>query len=284
MTRNVLLVGASGPLGRAIGSELAALGHAVTGVSRSGGAGSRRVDVTDRLQTQKLLERERPFAVVYLARPELDDSLDVRATIASAVDALHDFATQCAAHGVNRLIFTSSAAVYGTDARTPRRESDAVAADSAYAELKLRSEEALDEVRESGALAVQALRIFNVYGSGFSNSLVNRLVVNDGPAPFIHNTEQFVRDYIHVSDVTRAIGVAVGLAQLNPTVLNLGSGIGTSNRSLLALCPEVEYSEHPRLEIASYSVADISLLRELWGFQPSVDLATAVRQPEKYFN
>jgi UDP-glucose 4-epimerase len=83
-------------------------------------------------------------------------------TVEFAVGALRRFAFDCASHGVERMVFASSAAVYGTDSDTPRCEDDEVHADSPYAELKLRSEHALQDISGSTTLSALSLRIFNV--------------------------------------------------------------------------------------------------------------------------
>jgi UDP-glucose 4-epimerase len=219
-----------------------------------------------------------------LAKPDLDLSSNVSRSINSAVDALSSFATQCAEHGVSRLIFASSAAVYGTRAMTPRRETEQVQSHSPYAALKLRSEAALMEVGASSALSVLAFRIFNVYGPGFSNSLVNRLVTGDGSTPSVYGTDNFVRDYIHAADVAQAFGSAVGAASFDSTILNLGTGLGTSNRSLLDLCPKAVYRDAGNFEGSSVSIANISLLRSHWRFEPRVLLEAAVRFPDEFLH
>lgn len=284
MTPSVLIVGASSPLGRAVATELGARGHETRRGSRSGGEGFEQLDVTDHLQTLNALERARPDTVVYLAKPDLEHSSNVSRSISSAVDSLRRFARQCAEHGVGRLIFASSAAVYGTRAMTPRRETDQVQSHSPYAALKLRSEAALVEVGASSSFSVLAFRIFNVYGPGFSNSLVNRLVAVGGPPPSVHRTENFVRDYIHAVDVARAFGIAVDAPSFDSTILNLGTGLGTSNRSLLDLCPNAAYSDSGNFEGSSVSIADISLLQSLWRFEPRVSLETAVRLPREFLH
>ena len=257
-------------------------GHDVRRTSRSGGAGFDKLDVTDPVQTRHVLESAQPDSVIYLARPALEHSHDIAQSIDLAVGALRCFARQCAKRGVGRLIFASSAAVYGTTAATPRREDDAVEGDSPYAVLKLGSEQALGEVSASSTLCTLSFRIFNAYGPGFSNSLVNRLAGGEGPAPVVHNSERFVRDYIHAADVASAFRIAIDAPEFDSTVLNLGTGIGTSTRSLLALCPNADYRDHHDTDVNSVSIGDISRLRSLWLFEPVITLELALRDPRRF--
>ncbi len=275
---NIVVVGASGPIGRAVANELAAQGNNVTRLSRSGGKSSEQFDVTSSRQTQIVLAREQPDAAVFLARPDINDSSTVADYVTSGVNTLRNFAMQCQEHNVRRLVFASSAAVYGTDNESPRRETDAVHTDSAYAELKLDSERAIHEIAAASTLSVISLRLFNVFGPGLSTSLVNRLAMTDGPKPLVFDTHQFVRDYVHVSDVARAFVFAAVNADSSPSVINVGTGIGTSNRSLLRLFPQSNYTTVPPVEGKSISVADISRARAQLAFEPTVGLSTAIAQ------
>ncbi len=294
MTRKVLLVGASGPLGRAVTGELVSRGHDVTRASRSVGVGAgqhgsapvgfAQLDATNAQQVREVLDRVRPSAVIYLARPAFDGEGDIAARIDSAVDSLRSFATECGRHGVDRIIFASSAAVYGTESASPRSETDDVVSNSPYAALKLRSESVLSEIGESGGFTVVSLRIFNVYGAGFSSSLVNRLAVGGGTPPLVHDTEGFVRDYIHASDVARAFALGLEAPDLESAILNVGTGLGTTNRALLELCPHAVYEASAEPDVASFSIADTSRIRSLWGFEPRVTLESAIREPDRFFD
>ena len=285
MTSRVLLVGASGPLGRAMAGELTAWGHEITRTSRSNAAadGSARLDATDTPQVRQILDRVRPSAVVYLARPALDDADDVADQVDSDIDALRSFVAECARHGVQRVVFASSAAVYGTSSPSPRSETDALVGDSPYAALKLRSEAVLAEAAASDGFTAISLRIFNVYGAGFSNSLVNRLAGDWGTPPLVHDTVNFVRDYIHASDVARAFALGLGAPGAHSGILNVGTGLGTTNHALLKLCPRAVYEDSGEPELASFSIADTSHIHSLWGFEPRVTLESAIRQPDRFF-
>jgi UDP-glucose 4-epimerase len=286
MTSRVLLVGSSGPLGRAVARELITRGQDLTRASRSAddAVGSARLDATDSAQVRQVLERVRPSAVVYLARPALDGAGDVAARVDSDVDSLRSFATECSRFGVQRIVFASSAAVYGTSSAHALSETDPVVADSPYAALKLRSEAVLAEAGEAGGFTTISLRIFNVYGAGFSGSLVNRLAVGQGTPPRVHDTEGFVRDYIHASDVAHAFVLGLEEPSPEPAVLNVGTGLGTTNRRLLQLCPKAAYEASGEPDVASFSIANISRIHSRWGFQPRVTVESAIGDPDRFFD
>jgi UDP-glucose 4-epimerase len=274
----VFLVGATGPLGRAIARELAGRGHAVQGISRSGGLGSTPLDVTDTKLLRIALRAARPAAVIDLSKPELPESGTADAAVDGALAAHRQFLTTCAEEGVARLVFASSAAVYGTSSAKPHAEGEPLPPAGTYARLKSGSELNLSAAADSGAFAelALALRIFNIYGPGFSNSLVTRLVERTHPAPTVYVSDAFVRDYIYSGDVARAIVGAIDGPPLGAHVLNLGTGVGTSNNDLLATLPDAIFTASHDLASPSYSVADMTLARETLSLNSFVAVAHAV--------
>lgn len=284
MKRKVLIVGSSGPLGRTLERELVPRGLDLTTVSRSGQFDSHQMDATDARQSRWVLQTVRPAIVIYLARPALDATAGTAAAIDSAVASLRTFAVECEEAGVDRLVFASSAAVYGTSVATPRSENEEMATDSPYATLKVRSEGVLAEIAAESHLTVLSLRIFNVYGPGFDSSLVNRLAIGEGDPPHVHDTEHFVRDYIHASDVGQAFVSALETREPESGALNVGTGIGTSNRTLLQLPIGSDYIASRQPVDASFSIADIAHIQNSWGFEPQVTLEKAFRDRDRYFS
>lgn len=270
-------MGASGPLGRLISRELVESGHDVSGVSRSGGDGLAALDVYRADLVRDLLQRARPQAVVDLSRPALAGGTADEDVVDRAISGHRAFLRECADAGVERMVFASSGAVYGTSSSTPHRESEALRPHGPYARLKATSEENVAAMRESGAFPGLALafRIFNVYGPGFTNSLVNRLVEGAQPPPSVFVSKRFVRDYIHGGDVARAIAAAIGGATLSTPVLNLGTGVGTSNTELLSMLPHASFAEDHGVLKASFSVADMTLTHKTLELAPFATIAEA---------
>jgi UDP-glucose 4-epimerase len=154
--------------------------------------------------------------------------------------------------GANRIVFSSSAAVYGTPHDGLVTEQTAKAPESPYGESKLIGEWLMRDQAIAHGLAHTSLRYFNVVGSGdpslYDSSPHNLLprvfaALLDGQTPQINGNDYDtpdgtpVRDYIHVSDVAAAhVAAAKRLAvgdALEPAY-NLGSGSGSSVGQIMA--------------------------------------------------
>ncbi len=156
-----------------------------------------------------------------------------------------------AAQGVDAIVFSSSAAVYGTPDVDLVTESTPTTPESPYGESKLVGEWLLRDQGRAAGLRHTSLRYFNVVGSGSADvydtsphnlfPLVFDALV-EGRTPQILGTDYptpdgtCVRDYIHVADLAAAhVSAARKLAAheaLEP-IYNLGSGDGLSVRQIM---------------------------------------------------
>jgi UDP-glucose 4-epimerase len=163
--------------------------------------------------------------------------------------------------GVRRIVFSSTAAVYGEPERIPITETDPVRPTSPYGASKIAVDTALSEYARMHQIGAVSLRYFNVAGAHADASGtwrgerhrpethliptvlgiakdggVLQLFGDDYPTP----DGTCIRDYIHVSDLARAHLLALEATQPGAhQVYNLGSGTGYSNREVLEACREV---------------------------------------------
>jgi UDP-glucose 4-epimerase len=159
--------------------------------------------------------------------------------------------------GVGSMVFSSSAATFGTPDTELVTEQTPTRPESPYGESKLIGEWVLRDQAVATGLRHTSLRYFNVVGSGtddlYDTSPHNLLpivfeMLLDGRTPRINGDDYdtpdgtCVRDYVHVSDLARAHVVAAQrLAagdRLEP-VYNLGSGTGSSVRQIMDTIREV---------------------------------------------
>lgn len=155
--------------------------------------------------------------------------------------------------GVNRIVFSSSAAVYGTPETDLVTEDSPTRPESPYGESKLIGEWLLRDAARAatGDFRHCSLRYFNVVGSGFDDrydtsphNLFPRILsmLSSGGTPMIFGDDYdtpdgtCVRDYLHVQDLALAhVAAATALTEgrdLRP-VYNLGSGDGMSVRQIM---------------------------------------------------
>jgi UDP-glucose-4-epimerase GalE len=156
------------------------------------------------------------------------------------------------AAGIRRVVFSSSAAVYGVPDRIPIEETDALAPINPYGATKLALENALTSYAAAYAWSVVSLRYFNAAGATdklgedhrpeahlIPNILAavergDTVQINGGDYPTPDGT--CVRDYIHVDDLAAAHISALELTATREPghrACNLGSGTGFSNLDIL---------------------------------------------------
>lgn len=160
-------------------------------------------------------------------------------------------------HGVDRLVFSSSASVYGTPDVDLVTEETRTAPESPYGETKLVSEWLIRDVAYTNGLRHTSLRYFNVVGSGGDGiydinpyGLMPAVMkcLTDGRRPVVNGSDYPTRDgtaerdYIHVVDLAEAhVAAARKLAEgaeLAPTY-NLGRGEGATVLEVLELIREI---------------------------------------------
>ena len=201
-----------------------------------------------------------------------------------------------AAAGVKKIIFSSSATVYGPDNRAPYTEDMPLAAVNPYGETKILNELALRALcGVDPGWTVMLLRYFNPGGAhpggflgedpgGIPNNLlpyVAKVAAGELKEIQIFGDDYYtpdgtgVRDYIHVMDVAR--GHVLALEWLfgghRAEAVNLGTGRGTSVREIIRAFEAACGKELPAAVCArragdlACTYADVSLAKELLGFE-----------------
>lgn len=273
----VLVTGATGSLGRVLVELLARVqGVEVYTTSRSpdGPAGSLRHvpgDLRNGEDVRRVLRETSPQTVIHLAAlTGVDCESDPLLAHEVNVVATRSLAVAASEHGVRRFVFASSAAVYGDEYDQPAGETNELAGRSEYGKTKIAAERALISSRENLGLDVVILRVFNIYGEGFANSLVERLRHASPTTPVtLFGSDNYVRDYIHGDDVARAFATAAMLRGDQPlVVVNVGTGQAVSNAQLLSALGSRREHVTIRDGQPSFSQADITAMTRLLGLTP----------------
>ena len=197
--------------------------------------------------------------------------------------------------GVNRIVFSSTAAVYGTPTRVPVREDDPTVCESVYAETKLMMEHTLGWYARTTDMRSVCLRYFNAAGASddaslgenwrFSQNLVPHVmkaVLGHAPALKVFGNDYptpdgtGVRDYIHVEDLATAHVAALDhlKAGHDSVVCNVGTGQGTSVMEIVATTERISGKKVPydivgrRVGDVAEVYADAGRIRDLMGWEP----------------
>ncbi|MGK5627494.1 NAD-dependent epimerase/dehydratase family protein [Streptomyces sp. URMC 123] len=194
----------------------------------------------------------------------------------------------CAELGVSRLVYLSSAIVYGTPQTTPITEEHPTRPFLPYGASKLSGELVLRSLHEAIGLPVVIGRSFVVYGpgedprrAGGEVSQFLRWQLNERPIPVVGDIDRKTRDFIHVTDLCAAL-ITLAESGAEGEIYNLGSGQEVSLRALAEAvgratgAPALLEADAGRLDDSFRLVADVSKLRGL-GFEPRVPLDAGLK-------
>jgi UDP-glucose 4-epimerase len=206
-----------------------------------------------------------------------DESMDIN------MIGNHNVFAAAAAEGVRRLVFASSASVYGEPDKLPMHEDDTLHPLTPYCISKRAGEDLLGFYQRTKGLNWIALRFFNVYGPGqkttaYYTSVINHFVnrLRNGEAPVIDGEGKQSMDFIHVTDIARATVAALEAPTGNLPV-NIGTGIDTSVAELARILIEavgvdVEPQFNPRDVLVSRRAADITRALEVLNWKPTIEV------------
>ncbi len=317
---SILIVGGAGFIGSHTAKLVAAAGHKPV-VFDNLGAGHRWAlrwgvfeegDLADRDAIERVFERHNIDAVIdFAAHIEVGESVRnprkyFRNNLVNTMNLLDVMVDR----GIQRIVFSSTAAVYGDPLTVPIAEDHRLLPLSPYGESKLFVERTLHWYGEAYGLRWGVLRYFNAAGAdpggeiGEDHAPESHLIPlaikaalgqrgelqifgTDYPTP----DGTAVRDYIHVADLAEAHLLALDhlAAGKASFAANVGTGAGHSVREVIAAVERVSGRTVPRREAgrrpgdAPSLVADPSRARELLNFRPRYpDLSTIVEHAWKW--
>ena len=181
-----------------------------------------------------------------------------------------------------KLIFTSSAAVYG-ELNNVAREDLKPNPISFYGITKLECEKLCMRYYEEYGADIVVLRLFNVFGERARGGVVKIFLerAKEGKPLIIYGDGEAVRDFIYVGDVVDALIKAALSEKASGRILNVGSGKPTKVKELAEVVAKetgvkIIYESERKGEI-KFSLADISLAKKLLNWNPKIYLIDWLR-------
>jgi UDP-glucose 4-epimerase len=263
-----VVTGAAGYIGGEISLLLKDAGHEVVGVDRRHCPGHlSRLNTFDRFvqadfdsdETYRMLIALQPDAIIHcagtsLVGPSMTHPSDYWNNNVKKTMNLLNIMTSALPR--TRLIFSSSAAVYGNPVMTPCQEIDPKEPFSPYGQSKLAVEWMLESYHRAYNLSYVSFRYFNACGAdsaarhgqepGATHIIARVLESIRDQTEFTLNGVEYptadgtcVRDYVHVEDIARAHVAALDSAMVPSGVYNLGSAAGHSNRQIISAATDI---------------------------------------------
>jgi UDP-glucose 4-epimerase len=201
---------------------------------------------------------------------------------------------------VKKVVFASSASVYGEPSYLPMDEKHPLNNKTFYGAAKIVNEELAKAFREKYGMNYIGLRYFNVYGprmdiyGHYTSVMIKWLdkIDNNDPPVIFGNGEQSM-DFIYIEDIVSANILALK-SDVNEGIYNVGTGVETSLNDLVKQMLNItnpklnpEYKESKELIIVSKRKAGIEKAKKEIGFEAKIDLETGLKnliewRKEKY--
>jgi UDP-glucose 4-epimerase len=297
--KRVLITGVTGFIGRYLATSYSQSGWIVDGVGTSA---SEMLPCLDRYLQARLPDprledfvRERPPNVCIHCAGETAIALSMKnpksdfessaVTTFALCEILRVYAPEV------RLVFISSAAIYGNPKVLPINENQPVFPLSPYGYHKALCEQILTEYSHLYSLHTASVRIFSAYGPGLRRQVIWDMCrrVTGGEVIELHGTGMESRDFIHIHDVVSAIRLVESRSNGNNDKYNVASGKAIKIAELIDLLLSrfgrsisVKFDGVIQAGSPLNWCADITRLKSL-GFEPSVSLEEGLKDVVQWY-
>ncbi len=225
-------------------------------------------DIRDRVFVDSVLDKEKIDAVIHFAANSLvgESMVNPLKYYDNNVNGTKVLLQSMVAHGLDKIVFSSTAATYGEPEKVPILETDRTEPTNTYGETKLAMEKMFKWTDRAHGLKYVSLRYFNACGAHVSGKIGEAhspethlipliLQVPLGQREYIsifgddYDTSDgtCIRDYIHVTDLAQAHILAVDyLMKGNESnIFNLGNGVGFTVKEVIDTARKVTGHEIP---------------------------------------
>ena len=223
-------------------------------------------DIRDRAFVDSVLDKEKIDAVIHFAANSLvgESMTNPLKYYDNNVNGTKVLLQSMVAHGLNKIVFSSTAATYGEPESVPILETDKTEPTNAYGETKLAMEKMFKWTDSAHGMKYVSLRYFNACGAHVSGEigeahspethlipLILQVPLGQREAISIYGDDYptsdgtCIRDYIHVTDLAQAHILAVEYLMKgnDSNIFNLGNGIGFTVKEVIDTARKV--TGHP---------------------------------------
>ncbi len=252
--------------------------------------------VTDAELVTKLV-KESDYIAHMAARNIIISTKNPREDYATNIGGTLNVLMAAKEHGIERIVYTSSASVYGNPRIIPINEDERTITFSPYSVSKLAGENYCFAFYESYGVPVTAVRYSNVYGpkqdpaNPYCGVIAKFMdTIAQGKRPQIHGDGQQTRDFTYVDDAVDATLVAMMSLKSEGMVFNLGTGTETRIAELVAMLTRLmgssvvaEHIDRRDIDNIRRRVLSIELIRTRLRWQPQVGLEEGLRRTIEWF-
>jgi nucleoside-diphosphate-sugar epimerase len=208
-----------------------------------------------------------------------------------------EIASLCVKHKVKKVIYSSSASVYGLAQHFPTPETDNPYNNQTfYGAAKMWGEQLFRSFKFMYGLDYVALRYFNAYGprmdtdGKYTEVMIKWLdCIRDEKNPLIYGDGSTTMDFVYVKDIAKS-NIAALQADVTDEAFNIGNCEETSLKELLAVLLKVnnsnlspEYRAENSVNPVSRRLADISKAKDLLKFTPTISLEQGMKELSEWY-
>jgi UDP-glucose 4-epimerase len=208
-----------------------------------------------------------------------------------------EVASLCVKHKVKKVIYSSSASVYGLAQHFPTPETDNPYNNQTfYGAAKMWGEQLFRSFKFMYGLDYVALRYFNAYGprmdtdGKYTEVMIKWLdCIRDEKNPLIYGDGSTTMDFVYVKDIAKS-NISALQADVTDEAFNIGNCEETSLKELLVVLLKVnnsnltpEFRAENSVNPVSRRLADISKAKELLRFTPTISLEKGMKELSEWY-
>jgi len=195
----------------------------------------------------------------------------------------------CLKHDVKRVVYSSSASVYGNALTTPMTEEHPFNNRTTYGATKIAIEQMFRSIYDQHKLPYVGYRYMNIYGprmdyKGTYVSVIMKVLdrIFEGKPPLIYGDGSQIYDFIYISDIARA-NILGMKADCEDEFFNIGMGKGTTINELVDMLIEITGSQlKPEYltqeeSFVTYRIGSTEKAEELLGFKAETELIDGLK-------